>query len=120
MEQCSVDSSRRFLWGMVLACMPSLAFLLEILNILRALPEPKGAGLGAVAGGTAEAFITLGMLSAVVLPIAAIVMLTTSFSKLRPLQKFVCALSIAWCSLILLFYAGGVYASFAIMRASRQ
>jgi hypothetical protein len=120
MEQCSAVSSRRLLWGMVLACIPSVAFLVEILNMLRALSEPKGAGLGAVAGGPAEAFTIVGMLSAVVLPIVAIVMLTTSFSKLRPLQKFVCALSIAWCSLMLLFYAGGVYASFAIMRASRQ
>jgi hypothetical protein len=85
---------RRFLWGVLLAWAPWLFVgILGLVNILKGISEQKATGLGAVAGGLAEAFITFGLATTLVFEVSAIVLLVRTFSRqhqLRSLSSVIC------------------------------
>jgi hypothetical protein len=69
-----------FLWGMVLDGISSLPFVILFLNAFRGISQDKAIGLGAVAGGLAEVYMTFGLVLTFLLPVAAIALLGRSFS----------------------------------------
>jgi hypothetical protein len=76
--------SQWFLWGTVLTLILSIPFMvgmfIGMFNAFRGISEQKATGLGAVAGGIAEGYVTFGVILAYVLPVTAIVLLVRSFS----------------------------------------
>ena len=104
-----------FIWGIVLATIPSTAFIAGTFNMFKGISSEKATGLGGVAGGMAEAFCLLGALCAFFVPTLAIVNLAKSFAPGRTLRNFLSALSIAWCSLILLLYSLGIWTTFVLI-----
>jgi hypothetical protein len=89
---------RRFLWGVLLAWIP---FLFFVLNAFREISTQKATGLGAVTGGFAEAFATFGFATTVVLEVAGIVLLVRTFSKEHPMRTFLSVISISCSGLTL-------------------
>ena len=116
MEQQSISTvNKRFVWGMILAGVLVVPFLLGIMNSFRGISAQKATGLGAVAGGLAETFVTIGMLTAILLPIVAIVMLSRSFSKVSGLRKFLSIMAIGWCSLLLVLFGVNIWMFFVFI-----
>jgi len=70
-----------FLWGTVLTWALSIPFILGIFHSFREVSEQKATGLGAIAGGLAEGFVTFGLILAFLVPVVAIVLLIRSFSS---------------------------------------
>ena len=91
----------RFIKGVLLAWIPFLLFIVPFFNAFRGIFSNKATGLGAVAGGLAEALVTFGLAAMVVTQLAAIILLARSFEKGRSLRSAFSAVSIA-CSLLLL------------------
>jgi hypothetical protein len=104
MEQVqNQDSGRRlFLWGTVLAWLPVLPIIYWIVLGIREFANQKQTGLGAVAGGVSEVFVTIGLVVAFAVPLAGIVLLVRSFSGRHRLRSFFTVISILWSALILL------------------
>jgi len=71
-------AKKRFLWGVLLAWLPGIPLLLPL---LREFVNQKQTGLGAVAGGLSEYFVTLGLVAAFAFSILSIILLMRSFSK---------------------------------------
>jgi hypothetical protein len=103
MEQLqNQDGGRRlFLWGTVLAWLPLLPIIYWLFLGIRELANQKQTGLGAVAGGLSEVFVTIGLVVAFAVPIAGIVLLVRSFSGHHRLRSFFTVVSILWSALIL-------------------
>ena len=83
---------KRFLWGVSLAWAPWVPMLVGLANAFKGISEQKATGLGAVAGGLAEAFTLFGMAATLVFEVSAIVLLVRAFSgkhRLRSLFSFV-------------------------------
>ena len=77
----SRDPKRRsFFWGAILTGTLSIPLIYSLFNLFRGIFAAKATGLSAVAGGLAEAYVTLGVLLSLGLPVAAIVLLLRSFS----------------------------------------
>ena len=87
---------------MVLAGISSLPFVILFLNVLRGISQDKAIGLGAVAGGLTEVYVTLGLVLTFLLPVAAISLLGRSFSGASRTRKLFSALFIVWSSFTLL------------------
>jgi hypothetical protein len=112
-EGSSHDGPRKWLlWGAVLAGVSSIPFFILFFNFLRALSPAKATGLAAVAGGLAEAYATFGLILTLVLPVAAIVLLSRSFSRGNPTHKALSLLFILWSAFILLLYGVGGWSVF--------
>jgi biopolymer transport protein ExbB/TolQ len=103
---------RLFLWGVLLASAPWLfGGILGAVNILKGVSEQKATGLGAVAGGLAEAFITFGLVTTLVFEVSAIVLLARTFSRqhqLRSLSSIVCICMSALMILLVGFFLWSV------------
>lgn len=94
---------KRFFWGVLLAWSPFVVVTgFSFLNMFRGISHQKAAGLGAVAGGIAEAFLGFGMIVTVVFEVSAIVLLLRAFSKGRRMRAFASVLSICCGCLTLL------------------
>ena len=76
-----VVPEKRLLWGAILAGISSLPFIILLFNAFRTMSQEKATGLGAVAGGWAEAYARFGFILTFVLPVAAIVLRSRSFSR---------------------------------------
>jgi hypothetical protein len=88
----------RFLYGILFAWVPCLPFFVGIArDVIAAAGSNKATGLGAIAGGLSEAFLTLVPLSAV----AAIVLLARSFARGHWLRSIVAVISMLWSALVL-------------------
>ncbi len=98
---------RWFLWGTILAGIPSIPFIIVFFNALRGMSPEKATGLGAVAGGLTEAYVTFGFILTFVLPVAAIVLLSRSFSGENLTHKVFSLLFIVWSGCMLLIYGVG-------------
>jgi hypothetical protein len=61
----------------------------------------KATGLAAVAGGLAEAYVTLGVLLSLGLPVGAIILLLRSFSAGHRMRALISLLCICACALTL-------------------
>jgi biopolymer transport protein ExbB/TolQ len=106
---------RRFLWGILFASAPWLfGGILGVVNILKGISEQKATGLGAVAGGLAEAFITFGLVTTLVFEVSAMVLLARTFSrqhKLRSLSSVICICMSALMILLVGFFVWSVSVS---------
>ncbi len=100
-------SRKWFLRGVVLACISSIPFIILFFNAFRGMSQEKATGLGAVAGGLTEAYVTFGFIMTFVLPIAAIVLLSRSFTGGNLPHKVFSLLFIAWSGCMLLVYGVG-------------
>ena len=96
----------RFVWGTALAAIPSVPILLAF---FRQFSLPKQNGLGAVAGGLSEIYMTTGMLATILLPTIAIVLLLRSFSQVRVARSLVTGALVFWSTLVLAYYGAGVW-----------
>jgi len=96
--------SRWFLWGKVLTWALFIPFIIGIfIPFGRGIGEQKAMGLGAIAGGLAESYGTLGIILAFVLPVVAIVLLIKSFSSGHRMRAL---LYIGWNVIVLMLLAG--------------
>jgi hypothetical protein len=74
-----------------------------IFHAFQGISEQKATGLGAIAGGVAEAYAIFGLFLAFVLPVAAIVLLVKSFSAGHSARALFSLLYICWSVLTLAF-----------------
>lgn len=91
-----------FLWGIVLTWALSIPFIIGIFHSFQGISEQKATGIGALAGGLAEGFITFGLILAFLVPVVAIVLLIRSFSSGHRMRTLFSLLSIGWNVLMLL------------------
>jgi hypothetical protein len=105
-----------FLWGMGLAAIPSVPLLIAFRAILVEVSNQKQTGLGAVAGGASEAFMMLGMLVSLALPLAAIFALFRSLSRSNMGRSVIASVAIGWSLLLLLYYGGTVWMLYHFQR----
>src|SRR5581483_4642347 len=70
-------------------------------NAFRGISEQKATGLGAVAGGIAEACTMFGVFAIVATEVGAIYLLVTSWSRGRSGRNFLSIITIAWSGLTL-------------------
>ena len=70
---------------------------------------PKQNGLGAVAGGISEIYMTIGMVSTILLPAIAIVFLLRSLSKVRLARSLFAGALVFWSTLVLAYYGVAVW-----------
>lgn len=103
-----------FLWGMILAAIPSLPSLFAFVGIVREISNQKQTGLGAVAGGATESFVTLGMIFSLVLPATAIWALFRSLSRSNLGRSVIASVAIGWSTLLLLYYGGMLWVVFRV------
>jgi hypothetical protein len=103
---------RRFLWGMLLAW-SSLVALVPLLygfyDSFQKYSEQKATGLGAVAGGLAEAFLSYGLLLAAIAQLTAILHLVRGFSLDSTGRTVLSVVSICWSLLTLLLIGSTVW-----------
>jgi hypothetical protein len=112
-DASSHDRKRKwFLWGMVLTSTLSIPLILGTFHSFRGISEEKAIGLGAVAGGIAETYVTFALILAFVLPIAAIVLLVKSFSGGHRTRALFSLLCILWNALMLALAGLFVWLSF--------
>ena len=104
----------KFLWGLVLAWAPALPVLIGMRNIFRGISETKATGLGAVAGGLAEAFLIFGLMATLAFQVGGIVLLSRSFSPGHGARAVFSALSIGWSILTLLLLGLFIWLNFAV------
>ena len=91
-----------FLWGAVLAGISSIPFIILFFDARREMSQKKATALGAVAGGLTEAYATFGLILTFVLPVAAIVLLSRSFTGGNLTHKLFSLLCIIWSGFMLL------------------
>ena len=103
MEDDSNDGRKKrwSLWGMALAWTASIPLVFGMASAFRGISEQKATGLGAVAGGLAEAYVTLGLILSFVLPVGAIVLLVRSFSGGHRMRALISVLHICLSALTL-------------------
>jgi hypothetical protein len=92
-----------FIWGTVVTCTLSIPLIIGMSNAFRGISTEKATGLAAVAGGLAEAYVTLGVVLAFALPIAAIFLLSRSLAKGHGMRSLFSILCICWNALMLVF-----------------
>lgn len=102
---------KSFLVGAAISFVLSVP-LVGMFYAFRGISEQKATGLGAVAGGLAEWYITLGLILGFALPVAGIVLLIKSFSWEHWLRNFFSLLCIAWNTLMLTLAGLFVWLSF--------
>ena|SRR5579864_4398354 len=105
----------RFVWGLVLAWAPAIPFIIGMSNTFRGISEHKATGLGAVAGGLAEAYLIFGLVAVFAFQVGAIVLLAGSFSEGHLLRAFFSLASIGWSVLTLLFFGLSLWLNFVYL-----
>ena len=104
----------RFLWGLVLAWAPAIPFIIGMSNTFRGISEDKATGLGAVAGGLAEAYLIFGLVATLAFQVGGIVLLSRSFSPGHGARTVFSAFSIGWSILTLLLLGLFLWLYFAL------
>jgi hypothetical protein len=97
---------RRFLWGAALAWAPWVPTLIGLSYAFRGISTEKATGLGAVAGGLVEGFVLWGIATMIISQVAAIVILSRSFSREHWMRSLFSALSIGLSGLMLVLVGG--------------
>ncbi len=95
---------KRFLWGVALAWIPALPLGFTLVHILESLSTSKATGIGVVAGGLAEAYLTLGIGLTLVFEVAAIILLLRAFSRDHIMRSVFSVVSICCSALILVLF----------------
>jgi hypothetical protein len=89
-----------FLWGMGLAWIPSVPLVIGVFRSFRGISEQKATGLGAIAGGVTEVYLTFGLILTFIFLGGAIVLLSRSFAGGHPMRATLSVLSMCWSALI--------------------
>jgi hypothetical protein len=92
--------TKGFLWGTALTWALTVPLLIGVFNFFRGISEQKATGLGAIAGGLTEGYLTFGFILGFVLPVVAIVLLIRSFSSGHGMRTLFSILYIGWNALI--------------------
>jgi hypothetical protein len=101
-DSLSHDRKRRsFFWGTILTATLSIPLIVVFFTAFRGIFAQHAIGLGAVAGGLAEAYVTLGVLLSLGLPAGAIVLLLRSFSAGHRIRTPISLLCICACVFIM-------------------
>jgi hypothetical protein len=101
-DSLTYDRQRKsFFWGTVLTGTLSIPLIIVFFNAFRGISAEKATGLAAVAGGLAEAYVTLGVLLSLGLPVVAIILLLRSLSAGYPTRALISILCICACALTL-------------------
>jgi hypothetical protein len=101
-DSLTYDRQRKsFFWGTVLTGTLSIPLIIVFFNAFRGISAEKATGLAAVAGGLAEAYVTLGVLLSLGLPVVAIILLLRSLSAGHPTRALISILCICACALTL-------------------
>jgi len=110
---------KRFLWGALLAWMP-IALLLTVAlpNMFREFANQRQTGLGAIAGGLSEYFLTFGLVAALAFSIISIVLLLRSFSRGHWVRSLFSALSICLSILLIAMFSLYVWVMFFLQHRS--
>ena len=98
-------TKRRFFWGVLLAWIPAIPLVFTFFLVFRDLSTSHATGLGAVAGGFAETYLTLGVGLTLVFEVIAIIQLLRSFSRGQLMRSLFAAASLC-CSALILFLFG--------------
>jgi hypothetical protein len=107
------DPKRKwFVWGMVLAWIPSTPLLIGVVHSFRGISEQKATGLGAVAAGLAEIYVPLGLTLTFIFWVGAIVVLARSFSGGHGMRALFSVLSMCWSALMLVIFCSLVWLFF--------
>ncbi len=104
MSESAVDNDtkrKRFLWGIAIGWFSLIPLIYGCTNAFRGISEQKATGLGAVAGGIAEACTMFGVFAIVATEVGAIYLLVTSWSRGRSGRNFLSIITIAWSGLTL-------------------
>jgi hypothetical protein len=96
-ENLESVQKRRFRYGLLLAWIPLIFFIIPIAQ----MSGQKATGLAAVAGGITEVAATLGLMAIVVAEIAAIAMLLRTFSRKHLTRSVVAIVSVGFSGLLL-------------------
>ncbi len=107
---------KRFLWGVALAWAPWVPTLVGLGYALRGISREKATGLAAVAGGLAEILVMWGIATMIVSQIAAIVLLSRSFSHGHWMRSLVSVLSIGLSGLMLVLVGGFLWTAWYLAR----
>jgi hypothetical protein len=114
-EELELDRKRkRFLLGTVLTWTLTVPLIVGMFSAFRGL-FGRTLGLGAIRGGLAECYVTVGLILAFVLPVGAIVLLVRSFSGAHPMRAIFSLLYICWSALTLGFAGLFVWLTFIYM-----
>ena len=83
MEDSLIHDPKRkfFLRGTIVTGTLSIPLVIVFFHAFRGIFAAKATGLSAIAGGLAEAYVTLGVLLSLGLPVGAIVLLLRSFPQ---------------------------------------
>jgi hypothetical protein len=92
--------TKRFFWGMVLAWIPSVPLIIGVFSSFRGISGQKATGLGAIAGGVSEVYLTFGVILTFLLLGGSMVLLGRSFSSAHPVRATLSVLSIGWSAVI--------------------
>jgi len=102
-----MDNDRKgrwFLWGMVLAWIPSVPLIIGVLRSFLGISEQKATGLGAIAGGLSEAYLTFGLILTFIFLVGALVLLSRSFSGGHRVRTVLSVLSMGWSAFMLFIF----------------
>ncbi len=93
--ESDAKTTTRFRWGVALAWLPFAVFFVPaIIHALRGISASRATGVGAVAGGLAQAAAMFGIVALVVSEIAAVVLLAQSFARGHSVRGIFSVLSI--------------------------
>ena len=106
------DTKKKWLWGMTFAWIPFIPTIIGIFNSFKGIAENKATGLAAVAGGLAEGYAALGLMLTLMMPVAAIVLLGKSLSRLHPMRPVLSWLSICGSVLVLVLSGLSIWVLF--------
>lgn len=99
---------RRFRWGMLLAVLTFLPFGIALENAFQSISAAKTTGLGAVAGGFSELYVTFGVAAMMLFAAGGILLLVRGFSKENPLRIMASLLGFAWCGFVLIYTVASI------------
>ena len=112
-------AKKRFLWGALLAWMPTAVLLTLVLpNMFREFANQRQTGLGAIAGGLSEYFLTFGLVATLAFSIISIVLLLRSFSRGHWLRSLFSALSICLSMLLIALCSLYIWVMFFLQHRS--
>jgi succinate dehydrogenase hydrophobic anchor subunit len=90
---------RRFRWGMLLAVLTFLPYGVALESAFHtiSISAQKTTGVGAVAGGFSELYVTFGLAAMVMCALAGIALLIRGYSRKNPLRVLGAIVGILWC-----------------------
>ena len=115
MPELSIDTDpkrKRFLWGIAIGWFSFIPLVYGCANAFKGVSEQKATGLGAVAGGIAEACAVFGVLAFLLSPMIAIYLLVTSWSRGRAGRNFLSVITILWSGFTLFLILGAAWMIF--------